>query len=151
MSLSQQINSDFLAAYKIKNEQLISVLRMIKSALANKAIELKKKDEGVSDEEAMAVIKTEIKKRLDSVEMYNTGGRPELAAKEADEVEILKKYLPAQLSEEEIKSTVDRIIAALPEEDRKDFSKAIRAVMAELKGKADGGVISKLVKETLGQ
>lgn len=146
MLLTSQINSDYVNAFKAKDERLVSVLRMIKAAVANRAIELKNK-ENIADEEVLAVIKTEIKKRLDSVDIYKQGGRPELADKELGEIEILKKYMPAQMSEEEVKSAVEKIIANLPAEDKSEFSKVMRAVMAELKGKADGGVISKIVKD----
>ncbi|MFH0780190.1 MAG: GatB/YqeY domain-containing protein [Parcubacteria group bacterium] len=147
MPLSAQIESDYLAAFRSKDERLVLVLRMIKAAVANRAIELKNK-ENIADEEVLAVIKTEIKKRLDSVDIYKQGGRPELADKESGEIEILKKYMPAQMPEEEVKIAVEKIISNLPAEDKSEFSKVMRAVMVELKGKADGGVISSLVKES---
>jgi len=124
----------------------LSVLRMLKAALKNKEIELRKE---LSDEQALVVLQSEVKKRHDSIDAYQQGNRPELADKEAAEIEVLKQFLPIQLSEEEVKTKVEAALNNLPEEERADFGKAMKAAMAELKGQADGGLVSGIVKELL--
>lgn len=146
MSLLATIDNDFKTALLGKDEFSVSVLRMLKASLKNKAIDLRKE---VTDDDAAALIKTEIKKRQDAALIYEQGNRIDLKDKEISEIKLLEKYLPTQMSEEEVKSKIAAIIADLPEEDKKDFGKAMRAVMSELKGKADGGVVGKLLKEML--
>ncbi len=149
MSLQKLVEGDFLKAFKGKQESEVSVLRMLKSALVNKMIEKKiNKDEALPDSEVIAVIKTEIKKRLDSVESYNQAQRPELAEKEKAEADLLLKYLPEQLSEETLVEIVEEVIKGMSAGPA-DFGKVMGAVMAKVNGQADGQVISKMVKEKL--
>jgi len=149
MTLAQRIEADFIQAFKAKEEMTVSVLRLLKSMAKNKAIELKKKE--LDDGEVSLVIKSEVKKRKESIEAFSAGGRPELADKEKKELEFLEKYLPQPMSGAEVLEKVKTIQAQLPEEDRKDFGKLMKAVMVELKGVADGQTVSQTVKNVIGQ
>ena len=147
--LQQDIAAKYLEAYKSKDEIRISVLRLLKSALANKMIEKKMaKDAVLADDEVIAAIKSEMKKRQDSVESYKQGGREDLAAKEAEEAKILAEFLPEQMSEDQVREIVKAVIAELGAVAG-DFGKVMGAVMARTKGQSDGTVVSKLVKEEL--
>lgn len=148
--LQQQINADFLKAYKEKKELEVSTLRMLKATLQNKLIEKKMgKEEVLSDEESIAVIKSEVKKRKDSVESYEAGGRADLADKEKLEISILEKYLPQQLSEDKVRELISGVISEMGEVKASDFGKVMGAVMAKSGGTADGQVVSKILKEEL--
>ena len=148
--LEKQISQAFLEAYKAKDELVISTLRMIKAAIANKKIEkLIAKDEEIADDEVLAVLKSEVKKRLDSIESYKAGNRNDLAEVERKELEVISKFLPEQLSEEAVRVAVKKVIAELGNPGMAGFGKIMGAVMAETKGAADGNVVSKIVKEEL--
>jgi uncharacterized protein YqeY len=122
---------------------------MLNAALQNETIALGKKDAGLNDDEAIKVIKKEVKKRKDSVDQFMAGGRTELAEKEKREMEILAAYLPAEMSEEELKKIVAEVLAEMGEVAPSQFGVVMKAVMAKAGGQADGAVISKLVKEGL--
>jgi uncharacterized protein YqeY len=149
MSFTRDIEQRLIQAMKEKNELVLATMRMLKSAIANKAIELMKKE--LTDEEALAVVRNEIKKRDDSIEAYRAGGRQELADKEAAEKEILKKFLTPEMSADEIKETGRRVRSALAEADQSNFGKVMAAVMKELKGKADGKAVGEAVKALLAE
>lgn len=152
MSLAQQINQDFLTAFKGKQDSEVSVLRMLKASLTNKEIEKKlPKGENLSDDEVVAVIKSEIKKRKDSFESYSQANRHDLAEKEEKEIHILEKYLPAQMSHDEIKAVVAKVIKEAGVVGPADFGKVMGAVMAQTKNQADGQTVASLVKEELGK
>lgn len=152
MSLATQINQDFLTAFKSQQDTIVSVLRMLKAALTNKEIEKKMpKGENLPDDEVMAVIKSEIKKRKDSIEAYKQGQREDLIKKEEEELKILEKYLPEQMSEEEIKKIVLEVINEVKPAGPADFGQVMGAVVKKIKNQADGQLISKIVKEELGK
>ena len=143
--LKSQIDEDLKQSMREKNQGVLDTLRMLKSRIKNEEIT---KGTELDDEALVAVISSEVKRRKDSVQAYSDGGRPELAEKEQSEIAILQKYLPAQLSEEEVEKIVDESLAGQTF-TAADFGKAMGLVMPKLKGKADGAVISKLLKEKL--
>lgn len=143
MGLLDQIDEMFKKAMTEKDEVSLSVARLLKSALKNAEIE--KKGE-LSDEDVLVVLEKQAKQRRDSIEQYEKGGRPELAEQEKKELEIIEKFLPEKMSEDEIREVVKRKIAEL---EGQDFGRVMGAVMGELKGKADGGIVQKIVKEEL--
>ncbi len=145
MSLEQTIDSDLKVALKEKNTLKLDTLRMLKSALHNKVIELKK--ETLDEKEVTAIIQKEVKKRQDSIEAFKQADRQELADKEAQEADILSAYLPEMLSEEEIAKLVDEVISS----GQDNFGLIMKEVMAKAQGQADGQVVQKLVKAKLGQ
>ena len=152
MSLQKQLADDFIKAIKEKDQIVVLVLRMLKAAIQNKKIEKKiSKNDALSDTDIVAIIKSEIKKRNDSITDYQAGGREDLAAKERAEAVILKKYLPEQMSDEQVREVVQEVITAVGAGGAGDFGKVMGAVMAKTNGQADGQLVAKIVKEELSQ
>lgn len=150
MSLIEEINEDFQQALKNKEIAVISALRLLKSELTRKEKSARRDGEGkeITEEVALQVLKTQIKKIKESLETYQKAGREDLAEKEETELKILEKYLPQQLSAEELKKIIDKVINQLSEE--KNFGQVMGLVMKEVAGRADGQLVSQLVKEKLG-
>jgi uncharacterized protein YqeY len=148
MTLVEQVEKDLVAAMKAQEALKLSVLRMMKTALTNKKIELGKP---LDDAAAIAVLRTLVKQRHDSVEAYRKGGRDDLADKEAAEIKIVEGYLPAAASDEEIAAAVEAAIAETGITSVKEMGKVMKAAMAQLAGKnADGKRVSEKVKAKLG-
>lgn len=143
-TLFTQINSDLKSFMKQSQTEATGVLRMLVSAVRNEQI-AKQKD--LSDEEVVAVVSREVKKRRDSMTQFEAAGRADLADKEKSEITVLQKYLPAQLSEDQILEQVKAVIA---ENTGAPFGKVMGAAMAKLKGQVDGNVVQRIVKEQLG-
>lgn len=147
MSLFENINNDLKKAIRAKEEIIVSTLRMLISAIRNKEIAQRKGDRGtLSDEQIVEVIGSEIKKRKDSVEAYQSANREDLAQKEEAEMKILEKYLPEQLSDQELESIVKEVVDSA---DDKNFGSIMGQVMAKVKGKTDGNKVSAIVKKLL--
>lgn len=130
----------------------VGVLRLVLSALNNKAIDKKGRtgSEELTEEEMAQVMMTEAKKRKESIEVFLKGNRADLADKEKAELEILQKYLPKQMGREEVKKIVENKIETLRQaQGDMSFGNIMKVVMAELRGKADSAMISNLVKEKL--
>jgi len=150
MSIIKQIETDFISAFKGKQETEVSVLRMLKSALKNEQIALSgAKAEDLADADAQKVIKTEIKKRRDSIAEYEKAGRQDLADHEKIEIPILEKYLPQQLSEAEVESKIESVLAGLTEAEKANFGKAMGAVMKEIGNSADGNMVRQILQKKL--
>ncbi len=150
-ALKQTIRDDLKESLKQKDELKTMVLKMIVSSINNKEIELKKKEEGLSDEEIRKVIKSEAKKRTDAIEAYTKANRQDLSEKEEKELTIIKKYLPEELSNEEIEKIVKETIKETGAKSMQDFGKIMKEAMMKTKGQADGNRVSKIVKELLSQ
>ncbi|MDP3731219.1 MAG: GatB/YqeY domain-containing protein [bacterium] len=160
--LKQQLQKEFTEALKSGNQLKRLVLGTLMTAVKNKELakrgqigkitndqrELEQKSQ-LGTGEVLEVIAGEVKKRRDSIEQFSAGGRPDLVEKEKLEMEILAAYLPEQLSEEKIRNEVQRVIEELSATSPKEMGKVIGAVMAKLKGRADGTLVSKIVKEIL--
>ena len=144
MALTDKIKDDFVDALKTKNVSKLSVLRMLKSALHNYQIAEKKE---LSDNDVIKIVQKEIKQRKDSIATFETGGRAELAEKEKKEIEILSKYMPQQLSGDELTKIVQAAIAETGASGPADIGKVIGRVMPQVAGRADGGQVSTKVKE----
>lgn len=144
--LMNQLRNDLNSSLKKGEAQKVSTLRLLLSALSYEKIA---KQRDLSEEEIIAVLKREVKKRQESIELYRQGKREDLANKEEQEQILIRTYLPQDLSEEKIRERVLFLVNHLPETEKKDFGKAMQAVMVELKGKADGTLVSKVVKEIL--
>ncbi|MBX4199066.1 GatB/YqeY domain-containing protein [Candidatus Parcubacteria bacterium] len=145
MSLQTDIKSQVMEAMKAKDAVRVSVLRGLSAAFVNELVAKKMKpDSELADEDALNVIAKEARKRKDSIEQFEKGGRPELAADEKAELAILEKYLPAQMSEDEITSYVVSKKSELnpATEGKNQF---IGMVMKDLKGKADGNIVKKVI------
>lgn len=148
MEIRQRLESDFKEALKNKDKVTLSTLRMLKAALQNKEIE--KKGEKLEDAEVAKIVTKQVQQHKDSIEQFTKGKREDLVKKETKELEILEKYLPRQLSQEQIIAVVKKVIADLGAKDRSDFGKVMKPVMASLGGKADGKVVSQIVSSQLG-
>jgi uncharacterized protein YqeY len=131
---------------KDKDAPRLSVIRMLKSAIKYREIELMKPLEDAGIE---AVVGSEIKRRRDSVEQYRAGNREDLASKEETEITVLQGYLPQQLSAEEVAAKVDAAIASSGAQGPKDMGAVMKLLMPEVQGRADGKLVSELVKQKL--
>lgn len=146
MDLKEKIEADFKEALKNKEELKLSTLRMLRAGFKNEEI---KKGSPLDKEEILKLIKSEIKKRKDSLESFKKAGREDLVSKEEKELDILKKYLPQQLGEEELKNIIKETIQDLSEAEKQNFGKVMGKVMAKVKGSAEGQLVNRLVKEEL--
>ena len=143
MDLKSRINEDMKNHMKSKDSLALNTVRMLKAEIKN--AEIAKIGE-LSDDEIVKVIQSSIKKRRESAEMYSNAGRSELADKELREIDILQKYLPEQLSENEI---IEIIKGVISESKEKNFGAIMKTVMAKVQGRAEGKVVSSLVKEVV--
>ena len=149
MSLKEKIITDLKDAMRSGDTVKRDTLRFLDSAIKNAEIEKKKREEGLSEEEILEVISRSVKQRNDSIRQYTDGGRPELAEKEKTELEILKAYLPEQMSEDEIRKIVKEIISSAGSVSASDMGKIMGQAMGKMKGIADGNVVRKIVGEEL--
>lgn len=149
MLLKEQIKNDIKEAMKAKNELGLSVLRMVTVAISSEEINKSKREAGLNDEEVIEVLSREIKKRRDSASQYEGAGRAELAEKENQEIGIIMKYMPAQMTEEEIEKVVKESIDESGAKDEKDFGAVMKVLSPKIKGKADGKQASEIVKRML--
>ncbi len=145
--LDEKILNDYKEALKSKDSARASVLNFLRSNLLNSAKE--KKKERLEDPEVIAVLKKQVKQIQDSIEQFKKGGRQDLVDKEANELEILKEYLPEQLSQDKIQSIVDEVIGELSATSMKDMGAVMKEVTQRTSGAADGKVVSGLVKSRL--
>lgn len=145
--LEERILSDYQGAMKAKDALKSSVLSFLRAEILNTA--LAKKKNKLDDEEVIAVIRKQIKARQDSIEQFTKGGRQDLADKETREAVILKSYLPQELPVEEISHIIEEAVVATAAAGIKDMGRVMKEVSAKVAGRADGKVISELVKERL--
>lgn len=145
--LEEKILNDYKEAMKAKDQLKSTTLSCLRAAFMNAALE--KKKNALDDNEAIAVIRKQIKQRQDSIEQFTKGNRPELAEKEVKELTMLKEYLPAELSADEIKKIIEEAVSATAAAGMKDMGKVMKEVNAKLAGKADSKTVSDLVKERL--
>lgn len=149
MSLQQQVNTDIITAMKAKDEASLRALRALKSALLLAATAEGAK-ESIADEQAIKIFQKLAKQRKESMDIYLQNGRTELAQTEKEELEVIERYLPKQMSEDEIRTELKKVIAESGASSAADFGKVMPLAMKALSGKADGKVISALLKELLG-
>jgi len=149
MTLQQQIDSDLKDAMRAKDATRLGVLRMLKSALKYAAIEKSGPEAELADAEATQVIRKQAKQRQDSIDSFEKGGRPELAAKEKQELEILNSYLPQQLSAEELSQLVRETIASLGATSKAQMGMVMKELQTKAAGRADGKTLSQEVQRQL--
>lgn len=147
MGLQEKIPQDLKEALRGKRELELSVLRMLQSSIKNKEIEKRKKE--LSDEEVIEVVGAEVKKRKEAAAEFEKVNRQEAADREKAEIEILMKYMPAQMSEDEIRAQVKKAVADSGADGIKDLGKVMKIIIPALKGKADGAVVNRIVREEL--
>jgi hypothetical protein len=146
MSLTEQVRQDMTAAMKAQEKERLSTLRMLQAALKNEQISV---GHELSDEEALTVIRKSVKQRQDSIEQYTNAGRTEMAAKERAEMDLLRTYLPPELSDAELEAGLREIIAATGAQSKKDMGKVMKEATARFKGRADGRKIQETVSRLL--
>jgi uncharacterized protein YqeY len=146
MALKEQLDADLKAAMREKDALKLSVVRMLKSAVKYREIEIMKP---LDDAGVQGVISSEIKRRRDSVEQYRAGNRGDLAEKEEAEIAILQAYLPQQLTPDELRAKVDAVIAKVGAQGPKDMGAVMKALLPEVQGRAEGKAVSDLVKARL--
>ena len=151
MSLFEQIEKDYIQAYKAKDSVRLTVLRLLKTAVKNRLVDLRRPGGTLDDSEMLDLIIKEGKQRQDSIEQYNAANRSDLADKEAAELAVLQSYLPSPLSGEELTGVIDAAIAATGATSPRDMGKVISSIMAEHKGRVDGKALSAAVKVRLGK
>ena len=149
MTFQARIDQDIKAAMMAREAAKLGVLRMLKTSLMNAAIEKGGAGSTLDDAEALAIVRKEVKKRQDSVEAFEKGGRPEMAASEKAEIEILNAYLPQQLSAPELEALVKAAIAEAGATSKKDMGAVMKLVNAKSAGRADGRTLSAEVQKQL--
>lgn len=148
MSLEERISREYVQAMKNKATDLSATINYLRAMI--KQVKVDKRLEQVADDEVIAVIKKQIKQRQDSIEQFEKGGRPELASKEQAELEIMKVYLPAEMAADEIKAIIDAAVTATGAASMKDMGQVMKVVREKVGGRADGKLLSDLVRERLG-
>ena len=146
MALKERIEKEYMVAMKGGKAQVVSTLRLLRAAVKNAEIDKMKKFE---DADVEAVIRTEVKKLKETLVTATQANRPGLAAQAEEELALLAAYLPEQLDESAVRAVVAEKIKALGAVTDKDFGRVTGEVMKELKGKADGGMVSRIIKESL--
>jgi uncharacterized protein YqeY len=147
MSLEQKINQDYIQAMKDKAQEKSSALSYLRAMI--KQVKVDKRLDTADDQEVVSVIRKQIKQRQDSIAQFEKGGRADLAAKEKNEMEFMKVYLPQDMGVDEIRAAIDAAIVTLGASSMKDMGSVMKAVRETLGARADGKVVSELVKERL--
>jgi hypothetical protein len=150
MGLKEKISDDMKTAMKSGDKLRLETLRTLRAVLMEKEIEKRGTGNPVSAEDEIGVLMTAAKKRKESIELFEKGGRMELVEQEGKELVIIQEYLPKQMSTEEIATVIDEVAAQVGATFVADFGKLMPAVMKQLKGKADGKLIQELVRKKLG-
>ncbi|HEC97126.1 MAG TPA: GatB/YqeY domain-containing protein [Nitrospirae bacterium] len=146
MSILERIDSDLKVAMKSSEKIRVSTLRMVKASLKNLEIE---KGE-LSDDDVIGVLSTQAKQRRESISEFEKGGRQDLADQEREELAVILSYLPEQLSEEELTGIIQETIRETGASSLKDMGRLMKSLMPRVKGRADGKLVSRKVKELLG-
>lgn len=146
--LEERLLSDINAAMKAGKKAVVETLRMLRAQIKDARIN---KREDLTEEEVLQVLATAVKRRKESIKLFEEGRRDDLVQKEKNELELIQIYLPAQLSQNELKDLIDQKITALNVSSEKDMGLVMKAIMPEIKGKADGKVVQQIVRELLMQ
>ncbi|AIQ70508.1 MULTISPECIES: GatB/YqeY domain-containing protein [Paenibacillus] len=146
MNLSERLNEDMKQAMKSKDKFTLSTIRMVRSTIKYLEIDLKRT---LDDNEVLDILSREIKQRKDALQEFESAGRDELAASTKAEIEIIMKYLPDQLSEEEIKVIVQQTIQETGASSKSEMGKVMSALMPKVKGRADGKLVNQAVLQFL--
>ncbi|MEX0945510.1 MAG: GatB/YqeY domain-containing protein [Balneolaceae bacterium] len=150
MDIKEKILEDLKSAMKAKDSEKTLLLRSLKAKILEKEISERKGGEStLSNDQIIEVLMKAAKQRKESIDQFNKGNRPELAAKEERELSLIEEYLPKMMSEEEIRVVVKNQIESMKATSLQDMGKVMGSLMGKLKGKADGSIISNIVKEEL--
>jgi hypothetical protein len=148
MTLNERINNDLKEALKSRDRTRLDTLRLLRAGM----IELSKRGTGkeITPEDELSVLTAAVKKRKEAIELYEKGGRADLAHQERQELDVISSYLPKQLSKEEAEQVIQRIISETGASSSKDFGKVMPLAMKELKGRIEGKLVQEIVKSKLG-
>ncbi|RMF82931.1 MAG: GatB/YqeY domain-containing protein [Nitrospirae bacterium] len=146
-TLQERIFADLKAAMKAQDKAKVGVLRMLRSELKNAEIAA---GHPLAEEEVLKVLARAVKQRREAAEQYRRAGEEARAAAEEAEIAVIEPYLPQQLSDAELEALVEEVLAALPEQDRSNLGKVMKAVMPKVAGRADGRRVNELVRRRLG-
>jgi uncharacterized protein len=146
MALAELLDNDFKSALKSKNEKLLSILRLVRSAIKNIEIE---KHGPASDEDIIEILQREIKQHKETIEALKLAGRNESIALQEQEISVLSSYLPAQLSSSEIREVIEKVIQETQAESISDVGKVMGAIMPQVKGRATGDEVGRMVRDIL--
>lgn len=144
--MRQKISSDMIEAMKNKDKDSLSVIRLLKGAIQLEELNQKKE---LDDDEVSSIVIKQIKQRKESIEQFEKGNRQDLIEKTLKEIEVLEKYLSLQLTEEELEQVILKTFEQVNPTSKKDIGKIMALVMPQVKGKADMGLVSKIIKEKL--
>ncbi len=147
MTLEEKLMNDYKEAMKAKDAARVSTITFLRSAMKNLAIE--KKKDALDDMDAISIVRKQIKQRQDSIEQFKKGNRADLAEKEMKEMEILKAYLPKEVTADELKKIVEDAVASTGAAGIKDMGKVMKEVNTKVAGRADGKMVSDFVRERL--
>ena len=147
MSLLEQLTNDMKEAMKAKDKVTLGVVRMVKSSVSNEQIKL---GHDLTADEELAVLSREMKQRVEELESYKDADREDLAEEIQGQIDVLKRYMPEQMSEEEIVAVVKETIAEVGASSKADLGKVMGALMPKVKGKADGKLVNQTVQSLLG-
>lgn len=150
MSLEKQVQADVITAMKTGNKFEVTTLRSLNAQIKDERIKLRPERE-LTDEDVVRVLLTAAKRRKEAIELYLQGGRDDLVEKEKNELTIVQRYLPEQLSEEKILEAIDQVIAQVNATSISDLGKVMGPAMGKLKGKADGKLVQGFVRQRLTQ
>ncbi|MBJ7648103.1 GatB/YqeY domain-containing protein [Weissella confusa] len=147
MSLLEQLTNDMKEAMKAKDKVTLGVVRMVKSSVSNEQIKLR---HDLTADEELAVLSREMKQRVEELESYKDADREDLAEEIQGQIDVLKRYMPEQMSEEEVVAVVKETIAEVGASSKADLGKVMGALMPKVKGKADGKLVNQTVQSLLG-
>lgn len=147
--LKEQLTQDLKAALLSGDKERATIIRGLKSVILYAEVAGGKREQGLDDQQIIVLFAKEVKKRLESAELYEKGGKPELAQKELAEKAVIEAYLPAQMSDEELRTIIDTVLADFSERSPQVMGQVISRVKAETEGSADGSRIATMVKERL--
>lgn len=148
MSIQTDLNTAMKEAMRSKQSERLGVIRMLRSAVKNAEIEAKKE---LGDDEIVSLLATQVKQRRDAAQTYRDGERDDLAAKEEAEIVILQEFMPAALTEDELREIVESAVIDLGATSMQDMGKVMKQVSAATRGRAEGRVVSEMVKQRLAQ
>ena len=150
MAIHESIKAGIMEAMRAKDQVKLRTYRSLTTAMTNEVVAKKRKpDEFLADDEALTVLKRAANQRKDSIQQYEAGGRPELAEPEKEELAVIEALLPAQMSREQVEEAVKTKMAELGVSDKSGAGKLTGAVMGQLKGQADGGMVKEVVDSLL--
>lgn len=147
--INEQLKTDLIKAQKMRNTKRVDTLRLLIAEVNNAEIALRGQGKVINDDEILNVLTKEAKKRNESIEVYEKAGRNELVEDESAELRIIQEYLPKQMQEDEIKKVIQDIMVSMDGDKSTDFGLVMQKVMLRLKGRADGKIVSKIVKDRL--